>query len=462
MRAFLLKSLVAILLAALPAATLAVARPVTQLTLNGAIGPAGADYIERGIARAAQDGSQLVILTLDTPGGLDSSMRTIIKTILAAPLPVACHVAPGGARAASAGTYILYACHIAAMAPGTNVGAATPVELRAPLTEPAPSPAKKDEGKRKSRPENETDETAAAPLRQKQVNDAAAYIQGLAQLRGRNADWAARAVREAANLAAEDALRLGVIDYLASDTATLLAQLHGKEIRIQEKNWILLTQGAPLHAYQPDWRTKILAAITDPSIALLLMTIGIYGLLFEFMNPGAVVPGVLGAVCLLLALYGLQLLPVNYAGLALILLGLAFMVAEAFLPSFGVLGLGGMAAFVAGALLLIDTDLPGFGIPPALVAGLALLSALLVAATAGIAVKTRRRVAVGGLDDMRGSIGEVMDAFNGTGTGWVRLGGETWHAVSAQPLHRQQKVLVLGRKGLVLEVVPLDPHEKGA
>lgn len=464
MRAFLLKSLVAIFLVAFPAATLAAVRPVTQLTLQGAIGPASADYIARGIARAVQDGSQLVLLRLDTPGGLDSSMRTIIKAILAAPLPVACHVAPGGARAASAGTYILYACHIAAMAPGTNIGAATPVELRSPLTEPAPprSPARKDEGEGKTRPANETDETAGAPLRQKQVNDAVAYIQGLAQLRGRNADWAARAVREAASLAAEDALRLGVIDHLADDTATLLAQLNGKEIRIQDKNWLLLTQGAPLHAYQPDWRTKILTAITDPSITLLLMTIGLYGLIFEFMTPGAVVPGVLGAVCLLLALYGLQLLPVNYAGLALIVLGLAFMVAEAFLPSFGVLGLGGMAAFVAGALLLIDTDVPGFGIPPALVAGLALMSALLVVTTAGIAIKTRRRAAVGGLDDMRGSIGEVMNTLNGTDSGWVRLGGETWHAVSTQPLHPQQKVRVLGRKGLVLEVAPLDPHEKGA
>ncbi len=269
-------------------------------------------------------------------------------------------------------------------------------------------------------------------MRQKQVNDAAAYIRGLAQLRGRNADWAERAVREAASLPAEDALRLGVIDLLAADTPALLAALDGRKIRVLEQERVLQTRAVPLHSWQPDWRTRLLAAITDPGIALILMTIGIYGLLFEFMNPGAVVPGVLGAVSLLLALYGLQLLPVNYAGLALIVLGLAFMVAEAFLPSFGALGLGGIAAFVAGALMLIDTDVPGFGIPPALVATLALLSALLIAAMAGIALKTRRRAAVTGLDDMRGGIAEVLDA--GQDGIRVRVGGESWRAVSRQTL----------------------------
>ncbi|HCY63383.1 MAG TPA: serine protease [Oxalobacteraceae bacterium] len=456
-RVLLLKIFMAIVLAALPSVAItANTRPVTVITLTGAIGPAAADYMQHGVARAIQDGSQLVVLTIDTPGGLDSAMRSIIKTILAAPLPIACHVAPGGARAASAGTYILYACHIAAMAPGTNLGAATPVELHAPLAEPekpAGQQQKKNNGDQTGRA-SAPDGDAGSPSRQKQVNDAAAYIRGLAQLRGRNADWAERAVREAASLPAEDALRLGVIDYLAADTPALLTQLDGREVRLAGQAVHLRTAGAPLLAHQPDWRTKILATITDPSIALLLMTIGIYGLLFEFMSPGAVLPGVLGGICLLLALYGLQLLPVNYAGLALILLGLAFMVAEVFLPSFGALGLGGIAAFVAGALILIDTDLPGFGIPLALVITLALLSALLIAAIAGVALKTHRRNRVGGLDDMRDGIAEVVDIDNDES--WVRLGGETWRAVSRQPLQRRQKVRVLGRHGLVLEVAPLD------
>ncbi|TCS38520.1 membrane-bound serine protease (ClpP class) [Paucimonas lemoignei] len=435
-------------------------RPVTVVTINSAIGPAAADYVRRGIERAAKDGSQLVLLRIDTPGGLDSSMRNIIQTILTSSIPVACYVAPSGARAASAGTYILYACHIAAMAPGTNVGAATPVALQGPLSEPE-KPAGSEPGKKNKQQDGESSRTddSASAMRHKQVNDAAAYLRSLAQLSGRNADWAEQAVRTGASLPAEDALRLGVINYLAADVPQLLSQLDGKEVRVAEKVMRLHTADAGLSEFTADWRIQLLAAITDPSIAILLMTIGIYGLLFEFMSPGTVAPGVLGTICLLLALYGLQLLPVNYAGLALILLGLAFMVAEAFLPSFGALGLGGIAAFVVGALILIDPDLPGFGIPPALVAMLALVSMLLIAATAGIALKTRRRARVTGLDDMHG-VAEVIDIAGDIV--WVRLRGETWRAASRQPLQKHEKVRVIGRHGLVLDVAPLESNDKGA
>ncbi|MET0964027.1 MAG: nodulation protein NfeD [Noviherbaspirillum sp.] len=424
-------------------ATPAAAQPITLLTLDGAIGPASADYVVRGIARAANEGSALVILQMDTPGGLDTSMRVIIRAILASPVPVASHVAPSGARAASAGTYILYASHIAAMAPGTNLGAATPVQVGGPATGPEGAKAP---------------ESAQA---RKQVNDAAAYIRGLAQLRGRNADWAERAVREAVSLPAEEALKLGVINDIAADAAALAARLDGRTVQVLGQEKLLHTGGAAIIDARPDWRARLLAVITSPAIALLLMTVGVYGLVFEFMSPGAVAPGVVGAICLLLALYGLQLLPVNYAGLALILLALMLMVVEAFLPSFGVLGLGGVIAFVAGALMLIDTELPGYGIPPALVAALAVGSALLLTATTTVALKTRRRKRVAGLDDMVGSIAEIAEAADTPHQAWARLRGETWRVVSSAPLQPRQKVRVVARRGLLLEVVPAAADEEG-
>ncbi len=434
------------------------AASVRVLTVDGAISPASADYLVRGLEKAAEAKAGLVVIEMDTPGGLDTAMRDIIQAILASPVPVAAYVYPQGARAASAGTYILYASHIAAMAPATNLGAATPVDLM-PGSEPAPSPSPKPaiaekDGKPEPAPKPAPPPPADAKTR-KAVQDAAAYIRSLAELRGRNAEWAEKAVREASSLSAAEALQLKVIDLMAEDLPDLLKQLHGRKVKVAGGEATLDTAGAAVERVAPDWRSRLLVVIGNPGIAYILLLLGIYGLLYEFSSPGFVLPGVVGGICLLLALFALQLLPISYAGLALIFLGIGLMVAEAFLPSFGALGLGGVAAFVIGSVMLIDTDLPGYGIPLALIVPVAATTALFVFFVATLALRARRRPVTTGAEEMLGAEGEALEDIEAEG--WARVHGELWRVRSGAPLAKGMRVKVKARDGLILDVEPYNP-----
>ncbi|RXZ66594.1 NfeD family protein [Pelagerythrobacter rhizovicinus] len=418
-------------------------RSAIVLEVDGAIGPATADYLAQGLARAAEADAPLVILRMDTPGGLDTSMRDIIRDIVRSPVPVATYVSPSGARAASAGAYILYASHVAAMAPGTNVGAATPVQLG------SMAPAQDDA--RDGEPAGE----AAAPANAseaKAVNDAVAYIRSLAELRGRNADWAEAAVRTADSLSANAALEAGVIEIVAEDLDDLLAQLDGRSVSAGGVERTLETSELALTRVEPTWRTELLAAITDPNIALILMMIGVYGLMFEFMNPGALYPGTIGAICLLVGLYALAALPVNYAGIALILLGIAFMTAEAFAPSFGALGIGGLVAFVLGTTIVIDSDVPQFQIGWPVIAGVAAFSVGTTVLIARLAVTSHRRHVTSGREGLIGMVGTVVD-WNGE-RGHVFVNGERWRATGVDTIEADDAVRVTGVRNLTLDVEP--------
>ncbi len=428
------------------------AADIRLVDLDDAIGPASADFTIRAMADAAEAGAELVVIRLNTPGGLDGAMRDIISAILASPVPVATWVAPNGARAASAGTYILYASHFAAMARATNVGSSTPVNIGG--GGPLPIPTVPDSTPADSEGEEEQQEQApevgGTAMERKVINDAVAYIKGLAELRGRNQDWAERTVLEAANLTATDALEMNVIEIIADDIDELIAQLDGRQTEIAGNVVTLDLSDPQVTLVEPDWRHEFLSLITNPNVAYILLMIGFYGIILEFYNPGLGIPGITGVICLLLGAYALQMLPINYVGLALIVVGVGLMIFEAMSPSFGVFGLGGAVAFVLGSVILMDTDLEAFRISMAIIAAFAVASAGIFIFSLSMLLRARQQKVVTGAESMIGSTAVALENFDGKGH--VRAFSENWKAVSEEPIEKDSEVRIVGMDGLVLKV----------
>ena len=423
------------------------ARPgafVARIELQGPIGPAAAEYVDDSLQRVARDGASAVIVQLDTPGGLSDAMRQIIASLLAAKQPVLGYVAPAGARAASAGTYILYACPIAAMAPATHLGAATPVQLGG--DNPLPSsnaPA----------PSGSTNKPVVDAEALKVLNDAVASLRSLAQLNGRNADWAEQAVRGAATLTAEEALQKHVIDLIAPDTRTLLENTNGRHVRVNGVEMVLHLGGLPVRDYPPNWRTRFLGIVTHPTLAYLLLMAGIYGLVLEAFHPGVLLPGVAGAICLLIGLYALQLLPVNYAGLALMVLGIGLVLTEALVPSVGAIGLGGVVAFVIGSIMLFNTGVPGYAVNLGVIGGMAFVGVVALVLLLRLVARARRARPFQGNDQLLLSTGVLLEAVDAGCEGWARIGGEQWRVRCESSLPIGARVRVVGRDGMLLRVI---------
>lgn len=421
---------------------------IIRLTLEGAVGPAMDNYVRRALNTAKEKDAAAVVMSLDTPGGIMTSMRAIVRSMMETPFPVIVYVAPEGARASSAGTFIVYASHIAAMAPGTHIGAATPVAF----------------GSAPSLPEEHDPENAEAPesndaMERKIMSDTVAFLRALAERRERNVEWAEQAVREGASLTASEALQKGVINVVADDWPALLETVDGMRVTIDDGEEIVLSMhDHKVMRVDPDWRTRLLYILTNPNVAYVLMLVGIYGLMMELANPGELVPGITGSICLILALFAFHLLPVNYAGMALIIVGLGLMTGEAFVPSFGALGIGGGIAFLFGSIILLDTDVPGLALHRWLIAAFTLLSAFFFIVVFSMMWKAWRRPVVSGRESMQGAHAVALEDFEAKGR--VRLQGESWAARTREPVRKGQTVRVTKVEDLQLVVEPETSNPK--
>lgn len=413
-------------------------------TVKGAISPATAKQIADAIALAEEREAELLVIRLDTPGGLVTSTRDIITAILGSKVPVAGYVWPAGGHAASAGTFIIYATGIAAMAPGTNIGAATPVMMSGGTTPMPQQPPRPAEDGARNTPSNEE------ALSKKATNDAVALIRSLAATHGRNADWAEEAVREGESLSAQDALEKGVVELLASDLDTLLREINGRTVITGAGEHTLNTTDAEVEHVEPGFLVEMLALIANPNVAFLLMMVGVYGIIFELSNPGSIGPGILGAISLLLGLYALNQLPLDYAGVALIMLGLVLMGVEVFTPTFGVAGFGGLVAFVLGAAMLVDSDSPEFRLSWWTIAGTAIASAAFIFFLIGYTLRALKRPVLTGIEEMIGAEARVLDWADGRG--FVHVRGERWRATGPVELAPQSTVYVERVDGLTLIV----------
>tara|TARA_B100001093_G_scaffold515065_1_gene590535 strand:- start:1330 stop:2724 length:1395 start_codon:yes stop_codon:yes gene_type:complete len=429
------------------------------ITIDGAIGPATLEYVKRALEIVRTKHHNLAILKINTPGGLVDSTRKINTIILNAPVPIVGYVAPSGAHAASAGTYILYATHIAAMAPGTNLGAATPVQIGGPDTQSnrpkVGKPQKKElEQKRTS---NGISGSPKSPMQTKTINDLSAYIKSLAELHGRNSEWAEKAVIEAATLTARGALKNNVINVIAKDVNELLAKLHGRSVELSNSSVTLDTKNMVIDKIDPDWQVQLLSVATNPNVAFVMMLIGIYGIIFEFWHPGLIGPGVIGGICLLIGLYATNMLPLNYTGAGLLILGMAFMTAEAFLPSFGILGIGGIISFIFGSTLLFDSDSPEFQLSWIIIISSALFCSALLSFILSYVWRSFKRPVVSGTETLIGTIAEVLEWSDDKGS--VRAEGERWKAFGMRGVKKGQKVKIVQLVGLSVMVSQLDSKE---